>query len=87
MFFPFQVVLDKNKPNIKTVVNKIDSIKNEYRMMDLEVLAGNHSLVTTVVENGIRFNLDLANMLVLFLHHFSYKFELLFYQILQMAGQ
>ncbi|XP_057457824.1 tRNA (guanine(37)-N1)-methyltransferase 1 [Lotus japonicus] len=57
-----KVVLDKNKPKIKTVVNKIDSIQNEYRTMQLEVLAGNHSLVTTVVENGIRFQVDLATV-------------------------
>ncbi|XXG71301.1 hypothetical protein AAC387_Pa07g0585 [Persea americana] len=57
-----QVVLDKNRPKIQTVVNKIDSIQNDYRTMHLEVLAGNHSLVTTVVENGIRFNVDLATV-------------------------
>ncbi|KAL4394978.1 tRNA (guanine(37)-N(1))-methyltransferase 1 isoform X1 [Arachis hypogaea] len=57
-----KVVLDKNKPKIQTVVNKIDSIHNEYRTMQLEVLAGNHSLVTTVVENGIRFQVDLATV-------------------------
>ncbi|KAJ4975832.1 hypothetical protein NE237_000938 [Protea cynaroides] len=57
-----QVVLDKNKPKIQTVVNKVDAIQNEYRTMQLEVLSGNHSLVTTVVENGIRFNVDLATV-------------------------
>ncbi|OMP04614.1 tRNA transferase Trm5/Tyw2 [Corchorus olitorius] len=57
-----KVVLDKNKPQIKTVVNKIDAIHNEYRTMQLEVLAGNRSLVTTVVENGLRFHVDLATV-------------------------
>ncbi|XP_023535070.1 tRNA (guanine(37)-N1)-methyltransferase 1 [Cucurbita pepo subsp. pepo] len=57
-----KVVLDKNKPKIQTVVNKIDVINNDYRTMQLEVLAGNHSLVTTVVENGLRFHLDLATV-------------------------
>ncbi|KAM0952393.1 putative tRNA (guanine(37)-N(1))-methyltransferase [Dioscorea sansibarensis] len=57
-----QVVLDKNKPKIQTVVNKMDVIHNEYRTMQLEVLAGNHSLVTTVIENGIRFRVDLATV-------------------------
>lgn len=56
------VVLDKNKPKIQTVVNKIDVIQNDYRTMQLEVLAGNHSLVTTVVENGLRFHVDLATV-------------------------
>ena len=54
--------MDKNKPKIQTVVNKMDVIHNEYRTMQLEVLAGNHSLVTTVIENGIRFRVDLATV-------------------------
>ncbi|PHT90583.1 tRNA (guanine(37)-N1)-methyltransferase 1 [Capsicum annuum] len=63
--FPYKkliakVVLDKNKPKIQTVANKIDVIHNDYRTMQLEVLAGNHSLVTTVVENGLYFDVDLA---------------------------
>ncbi|KAH7544234.1 hypothetical protein JRO89_XS15G0133800 [Xanthoceras sorbifolium] len=57
-----KVVLDKNKPKIQTVVNKVDAIHNDYRTMQLEVLAGNHSLVTIVVENGLRFNVDLATV-------------------------
>ncbi|KAH6767964.1 Met-10+ like family protein [Perilla frutescens var. frutescens] len=55
-----KVVLDKNKPKIQTVVNKVDSIQNDYRTMQLEVLAGNNSLVTTLVENRLRFHVDLA---------------------------
>lgn len=58
------MILDKNKPKIQTVVNKVDSIQNDYRTMQLEVLAGNNSLVTTVVENGLRFHVDLAAVLV-----------------------
>lgn len=57
-----KVVLDKNKPKIQTVVNKIDAIHNNYRTMQLEVLAGNRSLVTMVVENGLRFHVDLATV-------------------------
>ncbi|KAG9143750.1 hypothetical protein Leryth_026126 [Lithospermum erythrorhizon] len=57
-----KVVLDKNKPKIQTVVNKTNSIQNQYRTMQLEVLAGNHSLVTTVVENGLRFHVDLSTV-------------------------
>ncbi|GMH05673.1 hypothetical protein Nepgr_007513 [Nepenthes gracilis] len=57
-----KVVLDKNKPKIRTVVNKIDAITGDYRTMQLEVLAGNHSLVTMVVENGLRFHVDLATV-------------------------
>ncbi|KAK6134449.1 hypothetical protein DH2020_031806 [Rehmannia glutinosa] len=55
-----KVVLDKNRPKIQTVVNKVDAIHNDFRIMQLEVLAGNNSLVTTVVENGLRFHVDLA---------------------------
>ncbi|CAK9160175.1 unnamed protein product [Ilex paraguariensis] len=57
-----RVVLDKNQPKIQTVVNKIDAIHNDYRTMQLEVLAGNRSLVSTVVENGLRFHVDLATV-------------------------
>lgn len=57
--------MDKNKPKIQTVVNKTDAIHNDYRTMQLEVLAGNRSLVTTVIENGMRFQVDLATVYVL----------------------
>uniref|UniRef100_A0A0D3EP42 tRNA (guanine(37)-N1)-methyltransferase n=1 Tax=Oryza barthii TaxID=65489 RepID=A0A0D3EP42_9ORYZ len=57
-----QVVLDKNKPKIQTVVNKIDAIQNDYRTMQLEVLAGIDSLVTTVIESGLRFQVDLSTV-------------------------
>ncbi|GLT83420.1 hypothetical protein SLE2022_017100 [Rubroshorea leprosula] len=57
-----KVVLDKNKPKIQTVVNKTDAINNDYRTMQLEVLAGNHSLLTTVVENGLQYHVDLATV-------------------------
>ncbi|VAH74769.1 unnamed protein product [Triticum turgidum subsp. durum] len=56
------VVLDKNKPKIQTVVNKIDAIQNDYRTMQLEILAGHDSLVTTVIESGLRFQVDLATV-------------------------
>ncbi|KAM0841126.1 hypothetical protein ACQ4PT_059218 [Festuca glaucescens] len=57
-----QVVLDKNKPKIRTVVNKTDAIQNDYRTMQLEILAGHDSLVTTVIESGLRFKVDLATV-------------------------
>lgn len=61
-YISLQVVLDKNKPKIKTVVNKCDAINNDYRTMQLEVLAGNRSLVATVAENGLHFQVDLATV-------------------------
>uniref|UniRef100_A0A0D9V1A1 tRNA (guanine(37)-N1)-methyltransferase n=1 Tax=Leersia perrieri TaxID=77586 RepID=A0A0D9V1A1_9ORYZ len=57
-----QVVLDKNKPKIQTVVNKTGAIQNDYRTMQLEVLAGIDSLVTTAIESGLRFQVDLATV-------------------------
>ncbi len=57
-------MLDKNKPRIRTVVNKTDAIHSKYRTMQLELLAGNSSLVTTVVEHGLSFRLDLASVYV-----------------------
>ncbi|VAH59142.1 unnamed protein product [Triticum turgidum subsp. durum] len=62
IFEYIMVVLDKNKPKIQTVVNKIDAIQNDYRTMQLEILAGHDSLVTTVIESGLRFQVDLATV-------------------------
>lgn len=79
-------MLDKNKPKIQTVVNKIDAIHNDYRTMQLEVLAGNHSLVTMVVENGLRFHVDLAAVYVHFtcniIEHSTEIFRCLFFSSL-----
>lgn len=43
-----QVCLDKN-PSIKTVVTKIKEIENEFRVFDMEVIAGLSSICSTVV--------------------------------------
>jgi tRNA (guanine37-N1)-methyltransferase len=56
-----QVLLDKNSPAIKTVVNKVGTIENVYRVLESEIIAGNAdpgwSLVT-VKEEGCVFDLD-----------------------------
>ena len=56
-----KVLLDKNVPRIKTVVNKIGSIATEYRTFGMEVIAGDEkdgwSLVT-VKEEGCVYELD-----------------------------
>ena len=52
-----QVILDKNS-RLRSVVNKVESISNELRVFPMEVLAGEHSLVTKVRENGATFELD-----------------------------
>jgi tRNA (guanine37-N1)-methyltransferase len=60
-----KVLLDKNRPRIQTVVNKLGSIANEYRTFGMEVIAGvdapNWSLVK-VKEEGCEFTLDFQHV-------------------------
>lgn len=69
-----QVLLDKNSPRVRTVVNKVESLSRDgtaadqrtpaderawrFRVFPMEVLAGEDSLVTSVRENGATFRLD-----------------------------
>ena len=69
-----QVLLDKNAPRVRTVVNKVESLSRDgtasdqrtpaderawrFRVFPMEVLAGEDSLVTSVRENGATFKLD-----------------------------
>ncbi|KAL2929284.1 hypothetical protein RDABS01_034695 [Bienertia sinuspersici] len=48
----------KNQPKIKTVVNKIGSITNEFRVPKFEILAGDDDMVTEVRQYRARFKLD-----------------------------
>lgn len=48
--------------------------------MELEVLAGTHSLVTTLIESGIRFQVDLASVYVLLSQTSLLQLLLLLYQ-------
>ena len=57
-----QVLLDKN-PRLRTVVNKVGSIGNEYRVFDMELLAGEGDTVTEVRQHGLRFRLDFARVI------------------------
>lgn len=53
-FIPWQ----KNYPRIKTVVNKVGTITNEFRVPKFEILAGESDMVTEVKQYGATFKLD-----------------------------
>ncbi|XP_065009230.1 tRNA (guanine(37)-N1)-methyltransferase 1-like isoform X2 [Musa acuminata AAA Group] len=53
-----KVIYDKNQPIIQTVVNKIGTITNEFRVPTFEVLAGKSDMVTEVRQYGVTFKLD-----------------------------
>ncbi|KXZ45893.1 hypothetical protein GPECTOR_49g477 [Gonium pectorale] len=55
------VLLDKN-PHLRTVVNKLGSIENEYRVFDMEVIAGEPRLETEVTQHGSKFRLDFSKV-------------------------
>lgn len=53
-----RVIFDKNQPKIKTVVNKVGTISNEFRVPSFEILEGEENLVTEVKQYGATFRLD-----------------------------
>ncbi|KAH7855394.1 hypothetical protein Vadar_024339 [Vaccinium darrowii] len=53
-----KVIYDKNHPRIKTVVNKVGTITNEFRVPKFEVLMGTDDMVTEVKQYGAKFKLD-----------------------------
>jgi tRNA (guanine37-N1)-methyltransferase len=55
MFFP---IMQKNYPRIKTIVNKVGNITNEFRVPEFEILAGEHDMITEVKQYGATFKLD-----------------------------
>lgn len=56
-----QVLLDKN-PKLKTVLTKVGSIENEFRVFDHVILAGEDEMKTVVVQGGFRFHLDFSQV-------------------------
>ncbi|XP_057538795.1 tRNA (guanine(37)-N1)-methyltransferase 2 isoform X2 [Amaranthus tricolor] len=53
-----KVIYDKNYPRIRTVVNKVGTITNEFRVPKFEILAGDNDMVTEVRQYGAKFKLD-----------------------------
>ena len=45
----------QKSPQLRTVVNKLNNIHAEYRYFDMEVIAGDHDLITTVVSFFLSF--------------------------------
>ncbi|KAG0000697.1 tRNA(m(1)G37)methyltransferase [Entomortierella chlamydospora] len=56
-----QVIMDKN-PNLRTVVNKTDSIDTTFRFFKMELLAGEDNMIAEVRESGCRFKLDFSQV-------------------------
>ncbi|KAK2950012.1 putative tRNA methyltransferase [Blattamonas nauphoetae] len=52
-----QVILDRC-PQIRTVVNKTENIKNEFRVLPMEVIAGDDDTDVQMKEHGINFVFD-----------------------------
>jgi len=53
-----QVILDKNAPHIRTVVNKLHTIETQFRTFPMEVLAGAPDFNVTLKESGAIFKFD-----------------------------
>lgn len=53
--------MDKN-PHITTVVNKVGTIENEFRVFSMEVIAGREDFETEVVQHGLKFRLDFSKV-------------------------
>lgn len=56
-----QVIIDK-RPNIRTVVNKTNSIDETFRTFHMELLAGDDDLMTTVHQSKCTFKFDFSKV-------------------------
>ncbi|KAJ0989447.1 hypothetical protein J5N97_007803 [Dioscorea zingiberensis] len=57
-----KVIYDKNQPRIKTVVNKVGTITNEFRVPKFEILVGEENMITEVKQYGATFKLDYSSV-------------------------
>lgn len=57
-----EVILDRLKPKIQTVVNKVGEVSGPYRTYDMEVLAGEPETMVTVIEDGVSLQFDLSKV-------------------------
>jgi len=53
-----QIILEKTSDNIRTVVNKTDTISNQFRVFQMEVLAGDRDFVVKHHESNCAFTFD-----------------------------
>ncbi|KAF8822189.1 Met-10+ like-protein [Cardiosporidium cionae] len=56
-----EIILQKN-PSLRTVINKASSLSNEYRTLDVELLAGEDNFIAEQKENGLTFLVDIQNV-------------------------
>lgn len=49
-------------PRLKTVVNKLNEINNEFRFFNMELLAGEDNMVALVREHGVAFQFDFSKV-------------------------
>lgn len=56
-----QIILDKNK-QLRTVVNKVNTIDTEFRNFQMEVLAGEDDLITEQNESDCNFRFDFSKV-------------------------
>jgi len=53
-----QVILEKHKPKIRTVVNKIGAIENTFRVLPMEVIAGENDMEVELKESNCVFKFN-----------------------------
>lgn len=56
------MILDKNSPQIKTIVNKTNTIHDTFRFFKMEVLAGESNFYTSVKQDGCIFEFDFSKV-------------------------